>query len=692
MKKRPTVSIICMGMALFLIECQSTWNNRTPLLLPTEVLSQTSPAIAPGTVTYTEANVLPSIRQVSSQTNTKIMGPSPTPVPSPTADNTPTINPASQPLWTTYSATTDVSGMAFDSKNNLWTKGSGGLESWNLKDRAYTKHRIDNRILDTEAIGEFVEGPDGAMWFATSAGVARLENEQWTFFGDENNLAKAPFTLAARGPDGSLWFGWKGGLIKFDGETWTSITEADGLLDDAILDIAINKKGTVWISSSLGMSRFDGQNWKNYREEDYGGVFMDGGPVYLTIAPDGSVWGGFWGSVILHIQGEKISVYTIHGSLTRFGPFIDSIGVAADGKLWVTTQGSGIFWFDGHQWSNFTRALGISEPYDGSFPGGGPVLAGPDGAIWFGNWYYGVIRYDGNWWQMHYNDGLRWNEIASVAVAQDGSMWFAATNGVVSRFDGTYWHTDVLPLNANLFEISEMAACRDGDIWVGGYSDTGSYTGGLFRFHDQQWSNFASKLRPGSDHVVTIAEAPDRTMWFGSTGQGISRYDGKKWINFTMDDGLSSNDINGMVFDRENNLWVATDNGVSHYDGHQWTILPAIPGSQKNRVHSIGMDNLGRIWVGYSNKAAYFDNGGWVIAFEAPDTYIGPMASGPDGSIWFGTTGNGVLRYKNGEYTAYRTWDGLANDTVHSIAVGSDGAMWFGTNGGVSRFDWKNSP
>jgi ligand-binding sensor domain-containing protein len=581
--------------------------------------------------------------------------------------------------------------MAFDSKNNLWTYGSGGLESWNLKDRTYTKHRIDDRILDTGGINEFIEGADGAMWFATSAGVAGLEGERWIFLGDDNNLAKTPVTSVAKGPDGALWFGWKGGLIKFNGDTWNSYTEADGLLDNAIMDIAINNKGTVWISSSKGMSQYDGQKWKTYREEDYGMVFGNGGPISLAIAPDGSVWGGLWGFAVVHIKDDKLSVYWIGQSYTRFGPFVDSIGVGPDGKLWVSTQDSGIFWFDGNQWSNFTRALGISDPYDGSFCGGGPILSGPDGAVWFGNFCNGVIRYDGQWWQMNYNDGLRGNKINTVAVAEDGAMWFATDYGSVSRFDGTHWKTYILSLGQGLTKISAMAACADGDIWVGGYSDIGSYVYGLFRFHDQQWSNFASKLRLGSENVVAIAEAPDGAMWFGSAGIGISRYDGKEWKNFTIDDGLSNNYINGMVFDHENNLWVATYNGVSRYDGTVWTKMPDIPGSDKNFVRSIGMDSLGRIWVGSSTFAAYFDITGWVTSFEVPDTYIGPITLGPDGSMWFGT-GNGVVRLKDGKIYKYHSWDGLANNTVRSIAAGRDGAMWFGTGAGVSRFDWINSP
>lgn len=39
------------------------------------------------------------------------------------------------------------------------------------------------------------------------------------------------------------------------------------------------------------------------------------------------------------------------------------------------------------------------------------------------------------------------------------------------------------------------------------------------------------------------------------------------------------------------------------------------------------------------------------------------------------------------EWRTFTTADGLADDSVRTIAVAEDGALWFGTDGGASRFE-----
>jgi ligand-binding sensor domain-containing protein len=58
---------------------------------------------------------------------------------------------------------------------------------------------------------------------------------------------------------------------------------------------------------------------------------------------------------------------------------------------------------------------------------------------------------------------------------------------------------------------------------------------------------------------------------------------------------------------------------------------------------------------------------------------------GPNGALWFGTSG-GVSRFDGRGWTAYTTADGLTHDWVASITRAPDGALWFGTvGGGISR-------
>lgn len=48
-------------------------------------------------------------------------------------------------------------------------------------------------------------------------------------------------------------------------------------------------------------------------------------------------------------------------------------------------------------------------------------------------------------------------------------------------------------------------------------------------------------------------------MWFASYGFGVSMFDGKRFINYTKESGLASDNILSMVEDNNGRLWFASD-------------------------------------------------------------------------------------------------------------------------------------
>ena len=61
--------------------------------------------------------------------------------------------------------------------------------------------------------------------------------------------------------------------------------------------------------------------------------------------------------------------------------------------------------------------------------------------------------------------------------------------------------------------------------------------------------------------------------------------------------------------------------------------------------------------------------------------------------MWSGTLSGGVSKLKDGHFTNYTSADGLASNTVSSIAEGTDGSIWFGTPEGLSELSkngWRN--
>ena len=155
-----------------------------------------------------------------------------------------------------------------------------------------------------------------------------------------------------------------------------------------------------------------------------------------------------------------------------------------------------------------------------------------------------------------------------------------------------------------------------------------------------------------NNSVSVIHRAPDGVMWFGTWG-GISRYDGKRFANFTTQDGLAHDFITTIYRDPDDVLWFGTDGGgVCMYDGTAWSSLDSRDGLAGNIVRAID--------------------------------------PAPDGSLWFGTNG-GLTRYRrssippqvriasvkiDGEYTAL---EGISSITVGNHIVIEYSAIDFKT-------------
>jgi ligand-binding sensor domain-containing protein len=69
--------------------------------------------------------------------------------------------------------------------------------------------------------------------------------------------------------------------------------------------------------------------------------------------------------------------------------------------------------------------------------------------------------------------------------------------------------------------------------------------------------------------------------------------------------------------------------------------------------------------------------------------YIRSIFQDSKGNMWFGTIGEGVVRYDIQTLRYFSQSDGLNSTTVHAINEDKSGNMWFGTDQGVYKYDGK---
>src|SRR5690349_18042910 len=75
----------------------------------------------------------------------------------------------------------------------------------------------------------------------------------------------------------------------------------------------------------------------------------------------------------------------------------------------------------------------------------------------------------------------------------------------------------------------------------------------------------------GSGNVQSILQDKAGNLWFGTTGNGLYKYDGKSFTRFLAADGLNSNTVYSLLEDKDGKIWIGTEAGLCLYDGKSFT-------------------------------------------------------------------------------------------------------------------------
>jgi streptogramin lyase len=178
-----------------------------------------------------------------------------------------------------------------------------------------------------------------------------------------------------------------------------------------------------------------------------------------------------------------------------------------------------------------------------------------------------------------------------------------------------------------------------------------------------------------SDNIRCGIEDRSGNLWFGTTGEGVYRFDGKSFYNYTIKDGLDNNNVMSIMEDKDGNIWFGTIDGICLYDGKN--IIP------------ISIPTFIRPFVNYDYYTA-----------SSKKNTVWSMMQDQSGKIWFGT-GDGVYIYNGFSFTRFLQNDGVVNKEnlqlkmIDCIIEDDSGTIWFASGmppgmEGVCRFDGKS--
>jgi len=163
----------------------------------------------------------------------------------------------------------------------------------------------------------------------------------------------------------------------------------------------------------------------------------------------------------------------------------------------------------------------------------------------------------------------------------------------------------------------------------------------------------------------------------------------------TTEDGLPSNCVYDVYLDAEGYYWFGTDNGVARYDGARFKNFSIADGLTDNEVFVVKGDKSGRIWFLTSNGLLSFYKNGVIhnpqntpFLREIKDNiWFSSLAEDCFHNIWISTyngkvyriRGNSIMKSESDRFAKILPGD----HTISEISLDKDGLAWIISRGGA---------
>ena len=563
----------------------------------------------------------------------------------------------------------------------------GLLAPWTLRAQAPVESakRITQYVLDvwqlddglpSNHIEDILQTGDGFLWLATQGGLVRFDGVRFRVFNKENTPAfeSDDFGRLAEGPDGSLWAGSRGtGLYRLRAGRW-SVHRAASPAGNDVRALLFDREGTLWVGTLAGLYRLrQGELSPVDTPEPLAGAYV------RTLHEDGSgnLWIGTLGHGLLRRRAGEIGRWPSDQELAS--QRITAVHSDRQGILWIGTA-AGLHRVADDRVTLYTEADGLATADVRR------LFEDRSGSLWIAT-NRGLSRLSGDRFETFGEvDGLTDTRLRSLFEDRERNLWTGSYGGGLSRLrDGPITaFTAREGLSGN--RIRSIFGDPEGNLWIGMLGG-----GGIDRLaNDATVTSFAPAEAFPSTVAWSILEDRSGVLWVG-TNHGLLRYSAGKLRRYTTEHGLSGDRIRVVYEDPEEpgTLWLGTiGDGVNRFRDGAITAYGVAEGLSHGNVRWIQRDRGGDLWIGTESGLNRFENGGFAVFTTGDGLSSNAMRSvyqAADDTLWLGTRGGGLMRYRDGDFTAYGTREGLPYDDVWWILEDDRGHLWLSSDEGITR-------
>jgi signal transduction histidine kinase/ligand-binding sensor domain-containing protein len=435
----------------------------------------------------------------------------------------------------------------------------------------------------------------------------------------------------------------------------------------------------------------------------------------ITQTHDGYLWVGTWNG-LARFDGLHMKVFNAANS-PNFNPSITYIHEDEDRRLWIGTDGGGLFQYRDGSLRRIDSSSGISASIICS------MSEDSSGRMWFGtdNGFYVFVK--NRFLHFTYSNPFPYFDLTEVVPATDGTLYLQFVEHVfhvrLSKdslvvlekpflsggyhldidANGALWfgkkgrglirRTGSLELVDRRFEDvvpNQVFVPRNQEKWV--LTRHGPYVLSKNRIEHLQFID-------GIDlsNIEYVFEDREGILWLGVEGCGLLRLMPKHVQTFSTRNGLETDEVMCGMQDRSGNLWMGTWLGGLSFaeDGSLGTWKPVPPFINAMTVMAVCQSRDGTLWVGTWGHGVYTIRNGiarQVLGNGLRDnTTIHSMAADTGDGVWIAGLYGAVWHCTDHDIKLWNSRNGLTDKPANSILVTRNGDVWVGTDGGgIARF------
>jgi len=563
-----------------------------------------------------------------------------------------------------------------DRAGTLWVgTEEGGLARYDAAADRFQTIPLADRRGEAMRIWSLDDDGAGGLWVGTNRGLAHLDAHARIMppHAAAGDTAATVFALpgrkiqaVVRGRQGVLWIGGDNGMARIGpdgGVTPIKLPAADHSPTE-VTHLMQDSAGRIWVGTRhSGAYLIDPASLLATPVPTPAGLTVpDAGLEIMSIeeVEPGRIWMSAFGYGIFDITGAGHAAGLKVGILAR-DPLVPGT-LDSNAVFGLYRDRAGVTW------------IGTSEAMDQYVPpsgristlfgnparlGGLPtnvtaVLAKPDGSVWLGSQFDGILILGADGKPVR---KLPVPRVFSLAATASGQVYIGLRTGLfVAGPSGEGLRRVEIPARRPSASVASLLT--DGDtLWVGGGDDDG-----LWQVRPAA-SGPATVLRHvGSPplptaSIETLAFAPDGLLAVGTTsGPALLNRATGATETLSIDppgSNVTASEVVSFLTDRQGRLWIGTDDdgiavmigrdaaGRPHF--HRITTADGLPDADMNRMLA---DDAGNVWVGTDNGIAVIDPNNFTVRAlregdgVAVSTYL--KMSGdrtPQGELLFGGHG-----------------------------------------------------